>query len=79
MEFSDKRCFATHFNLLCVFSFTTNLSAALSHHLARDHADTESKRTCLVCGTVLKDRKNLAGHYFSKHNVLDPSKLFKPS
>ena len=34
----------------------------------------ESNRKCTVCKMVLRDKKNLAGHYFSKHNILDYKK-----
>ena len=34
----------------------------------------ESNRKCSVCKMVLRDKKNLAGHYFSKHNILDYKK-----
>eukprot|EP00090_Calanus_glacialis_P021531 TRINITY_DN33211_c0_g1_i1.p1 TRINITY_DN33211_c0_g1~~TRINITY_DN33211_c0_g1_i1.p1 ORF type:complete len:813 (-),score=188.85 TRINITY_DN33211_c0_g1_i1:41-2479(-) len=55
--------------------FTTNMDAIMNHHVSNNHKNTASLRTCGVCGIVLRDKKNLAGHYFSKHNILDPSKL----
>ena len=56
-------------------SFKSNMDAIMSHHVTNNHKNTASLRTCAVCGIVLRDKKNLAGHYFSKHNILDPSKL----
>jgi len=55
--------------------FKTNLNPVMNHHLSFNHKNVASIRTCAVCGIVLRDKKNLAGHYFSKHNILDPSKL----
>lgn len=37
----------------------------------------ESHRQCGVCKMVLRDKKNLAGHYYSKHNILDYKKYLK--
>ena len=55
--------------------FTSNMDLVMSHHVANNHKNTASMRTCAVCKIVLRDKKNLAGHYFSKHNILDPSKV----
>ena len=58
-------------------NFKSNMEAIMNHHAVNNHKDTTALRTCAVCGVVLRDKKNLTGHYFSKHNILDPSKLKK--
>merc|ERR1719400_2203409 len=54
--------------------FKSHLKAILLHHVANEHRHDESNRKCSVCKMVLRDKKNLAGHYFSKHNILDYKK-----
>ena len=48
--------------------FTSNMDPIMNHHVTNNHKNNASLRTCGVCGIVLRDKKNLAGHYFSKHN-----------
>jgi len=66
-QVQDKKCDSC--------SFQTNMTAIMNHHITNNHKDNVIHRTCAVCGIVLRDKKNLTGHYFSKHNILDPSKF----
>ena len=63
----DKKCGSC--------GFETNMTSIMNHHITNNHKDNVIHRTCAVCGIVLRDKKNLTGHYYSKHNILDPSKL----